>query len=464
KTLEEPPAHVKFIFATTEIRKVPVTVLSRCQRFDLRRIDADTLVAHFAQIATSEGAEVTPEALAMIARAADGSARDGLSLLDQAISRGEGPVDETQVREMLGLADRTRLFDLYEALMRGDSAGTLDLFADMYDAGADPIVVLQDLLDLTHWLTRLKLMPRLAEAPGVPEVERTRGAALAQGLAVPVLTRSWQMLLKGLGEAQFAPAPKQAVEMVLIRLMHAADLPPPGDLVRQLGGVAAMTASGSAGGGSAGGGSAGGGAAGGVSSGGTTGSASGGSGGGARAVAGERPARSSPAAEPQGEPQGDPQGEPQGEPVARAAAMQPDPAALADPQNYEDVVALVAEKREAILHAHLMRNVRPVRFESGRLEINPNDQAPRNLSGRLAGLLGEWTGRRWIVAVSSDAGEPTIAERKAAEKERQLSDAESHPLVRAVRERFPGAEIAAVRERGAITPAADPTTQGDDDA
>jgi DNA polymerase-3 subunit gamma/tau len=433
KTLEEPPAHVKFIFATTEIRKVPVTVLSRCQRFDLRRIDADTLVAHFAQIAAAEDAEVTPEALAMIARAADGSARDGLSLLDQAISRAEGPVDEAQVREMLGLADRTRLFDLYEALMRGDAAGTLDLFADMYDAGADPIVVLQDLLDLTHWLTRLKLMPRLAEAPGVPEVERTRGAALAQGLAMPVLTRSWQMLLKGLGEAQFAPAPKQAVEMVLIRLMHAADLPPPGELVRQLGGAAVMTATG---------------AAGGVSSAGATGS----SGGGARAVAGERPARPTPAPEPQGEP------------VARAAATQPDPVALADPQNYEDVVALVAEKREAILHAHLMRNVRPVRFESGRLEINPNEQAPRNLSGRLAGLLGDWTGRRWIVAISSDAGEPTIAERAAAEKERQLSAAEAHPLVRAVRERFPGAEIAAVRERGAAAPTADPTTQGDDDA
>jgi DNA polymerase-3 subunit gamma/tau len=308
----------------------------------------------------------------------------------------------------------------------------------MYNAGADPIVVLQDLLDLTHWLTRLKLMPRLAEAPGVPEVERTRGAALAQGLAMPVLTRSWQMLLKGLGEAQFAPAPKQAVEMMLIRLMHAADLPPPGDLVRQLGGAAAMTAAGQVGG---------------VSTAGASGHA--GSGGGARAVAGERPARSTPAPEPQGEP------------VARhmpAGATQPDPATLADPQSYEDVVALVAEKREAILHAHLMRNVRPVRFESGRLEINPNEQAPRNLSGRLAGLLGDWTGRRWIVAISSDAGEPTIAERAAAEKERQLSAAEAHPLVRAVRERFPGAEIAAVRERGAAAPTADPTTQGDDDA
>jgi DNA polymerase III subunit gamma/tau len=436
KTLEEPPEHVKFIFATTEIRKVPVTVLSRCQRFDLRRIDADTLVAHFAQIAASEGAEVTPEALAMIARAADGSVRDGLSLLDQAISRAEGAVDEAQVRDMLGLADRTRLFDLYEALMRGDAAGTLDLFADMYDAGADPIVVLQDLLDLTHWLTRLKLMPRLAEAPGVPEVERTRGVAHAHGLAMPVLTRSWQILLKGLGEAQFAPAPKQAVEMVLIRLMYAADLPPPGDLVRQLGEADMGTAPGIAPGGAA------------VSAAGSGAS----SGGGARAVAGERPSRSIPAAEPQGEP------------VASIASAPSFVTPSADPKCYEDVVALVAEKREAILHAHLMRNVHPVRFEVGRIEINPNEQAPRNLSGRLAGLLGEWTGRRWIVAISSDAGEPTLAERKAAEKERELSAAEAHPLVRAVRERFPGAEIAAVRERAGTPISADPAMQGDEDA
>ncbi|MEX2297018.1 MAG: DNA polymerase III subunit gamma/tau, partial [Dongiaceae bacterium] len=442
KTLEEPPEHVKFIFATTEIRKVPVTVLSRCQRFDLRRIDADTLVRHFAQIAASEGAEVTPEALAMIARAADGSARDGLSLLDQAISRAEGSVDEAQVREMLGLADRTRLFDLYEVLMRGDAGGALDLFADMYEAGADPIVVLQDLLDLTHWLTRLKLMPRLAEAPGVPEVERTRGAALAQGLAMPVLTRNWQMLLKGLGEAQFAPAPKQAVEMVLIRLMHAADLPPPGDLVRQLGGAAAMAATAPAGG---------------VSSAGASGNT--GSGGGARAVAGDRSGRSMSAAEPRGDARSEPVAA-----LAPEATAQIAPAALADPQNYEEIVALVSERREAILHAHLMRNVRPVHFEPGRLEINPNEDAPRNLSGRLAGLLGEWTGRRWIVAISSDAGEPSIAERNAAEKERQLSAAESHPLVRAVRERFPGAEIAAVRERTGTAAPSDPATQGDEDA
>jgi DNA polymerase-3 subunit gamma/tau len=436
KTLEEPPAHAKFIFATTEIRKVPVTVLSRCQRFDLRRIDADTLARYFGGIAKSEGAEITDPALAMIARAADGSARDGLSLLDQAISRAEGPVDELQIREMLGLADRTRLFDLYEALMRGDAATTLDLFADMYDAGADPIVVLQDLLDLTHWLTRLKLMPKLADAPGVPEIERTRGRALAEGLAMPVLSRGWQMLLKGLGEAQFAPAPKQAVEMVLIRLMHAADMPPPGDILKQLNGGSLKTAGTPMATASAPEKSA---------AGVTTGS------GGARAVAGERAVRAQLATNEEPAVQASAENSPEAPPVP-----------LADPDSYEAVVALVAEKREPILHAHLVRNVRPVRFEPGRLEINPSEDAPRNLSGRLAALLTEWTGRRWIVAISSDAGDPSIAERKAAEKERLLAAAEAHPLVKAVRAHFPGSQIAAVRELDApLLP--DMPSQGDDE-
>jgi len=432
KTLEEPPAHVKFIFATTEIRKIPVTVLSRCQRFDLRRIDAEALARYFGGIAKAEGAAVTDEALAMIARAADGSARDGLSLLDQAIARADGTVDEAQVREMLGLADRTLLFDLYEALMRGDAPATLDLFGSMYDAGADPIVVLQDLLDLTHWITRLKLMPRLAEAPGVSEAERTRGAALATGLSMPVLARSWQMLLKGLGEAQYAPAPRQAAEMVLIRLLHAADLPPPGDLLKQLqeGGALGAASTGAA-----------------PASGGSGSTAS--SGGGMRAVAGDRSVRAP---------------SPQREPVAALQpAATPEPTVeLPNPQSYDEVVALVAQMREPILFANLERNVRLVRFEIGRLEINPTEHAPRNLSGNLASLLTKWTGRRWICAISSEAGEPSIAERKAADKQRALDAAEAHPLVKAVRSTFPGAEIAAVRERDGLPGPA--SIQGDDDA
>src|SRR3954466_5486995 len=239
KTLEEPPEHVKFIFATTEIRKVPVTVLSRCQRFDLRRIEADKLAQHLGSIAASEGAKLAPNALALIARAADGSARDGLSLLDQAItlvdqSKGEAEVTEEQVRAMLGIADRTQLFELYEAVMAGRAAEALGQLRRMYEAGADPIVVLQDLLDLTHWLTRCRLTPDVLQQPAVPEAERKRGGGLAKELSLPVLARAWQMLLKGLAEAQYAPQPLAAVEMALIRLMHVADLPTPGDLVKQL--------------------------------------------------------------------------------------------------------------------------------------------------------------------------------------------------------------------------------------
>ncbi|HWA50907.1 MAG TPA: DNA polymerase III subunit gamma/tau, partial [Dongiaceae bacterium] len=234
KTLEEPPEHVKFIFATTEIRKVPVTVLSRCQRFDLRRIAANELAAYFLKIADKENAKVTPGAAAMIARAADGSARDGLSLLDQAIALSHGEIDEAQVRDMLGLADRTQLIDLYDDVLRGKAAEALARLQSMHQAGADPTIVLQDMLELTHWLTRAKISPDPLNDPATPEAERAWGSKVAPELALPVLARFWQMLLKGLGEVQAAPQPLAAAEMVLIRLMHAANMPDPADLVRRL--------------------------------------------------------------------------------------------------------------------------------------------------------------------------------------------------------------------------------------
>ena len=239
KTLEEPPEHVKFIFATTEIRKVPVTVLSRCQRFDLRRIDAVKLEALFRDISKREKADVDDGALTLIARAADGSARDGLSILDQAISqaggqKGIGKVTEAAVRDMLGLADRVLVFDLLEALMKGDVKAALNLLADQYAAGASPVVVIQDLLELVHWLTRLKVAPDGAADPALAEAERTRGVAIAATLTMPVLTRAWQMLLKGLGEIRSAPIPVQAAEMVMVRLAYAAELPTPADAVKAL--------------------------------------------------------------------------------------------------------------------------------------------------------------------------------------------------------------------------------------
>ncbi len=237
KTLEEPPEHVKFVFATTEIRKVPVTVLSRCQRFDLRRVEMETLKAHFASIAELEGARVADGALHLIARAADGSVRDGLSLLDQAVSHGDpedGEIGEDQVRAMLGLADRSQSFQLLEAVMAGDVAQALDLLDQLYRDGADPLAILEDLLEITHWLTRIKVVPAVVDAPEVPEIERVRGRNLESRLTMTALARSWQMLLKGLGEVRLAPSPIQAAEMILVRLAHTTDLPTPEEAIRRI--------------------------------------------------------------------------------------------------------------------------------------------------------------------------------------------------------------------------------------
>jgi DNA polymerase III subunit gamma/tau len=427
KTLEEPPSHVKFIFATTEIRKVPVTVLSRCQRFDLRRIDIETLTKLYTDVANAEGVEIAPAALALIARAADGSARDGLSLLDQAIARAEGPVTEGDVRDMLGLADRTQLFDLYDLLMRGDAKGALDLMAMLYSAGADPAVVVQDLLELTHWLTRIKLVPQAAEAPDVPEAERVRGGAMAGKLATAQLARIWQMLLKGLAEVQTAPMPLQAAEMVLIRLTHAADLPTPADLVRQIqnGGGAANAdrppPSGSA-----------------MERTSTT-----------TAVAGPaQPMRTESDDRPRAFAAGGATALPQTETVEAALNL----------SSFAAVVALLAERREAILQAHLKNNVHLVRFEPGRIEIRPDEHAPRTLANRLGALLSEWTGRRWVVAISSEPGEPTLAQQEAAADQRERAEVTAHPLVQAVMETFPGAAIEAIRD---LVTAADIPTDGE---
>ncbi|MFC6216922.1 DNA polymerase III subunit gamma/tau, partial [Fodinicurvata halophila] len=233
KTLEEPPPHIMFIFATTEIRKVPVTVLSRCMRFDLRRVEQPVLAEHFAALCQREDVAAEEEALQMIARAADGSVRDGLSLLDQAIALGESRVEAATVKQMLGLTDRAQIYDLYEAALKGDVATALEQLGSLYAAGGDPVVVLQDMLELTHSLTRIKVVPDTPTA-GLTENERLRGREMAEKLGVPVLTRVWQMLLKGISETQQAASPLQAAEMVLIRLAYAADLPAPADLVRRL--------------------------------------------------------------------------------------------------------------------------------------------------------------------------------------------------------------------------------------
>jgi DNA polymerase III subunit gamma/tau len=407
KTLEEPPPHVKFVFATTELRKVPITVLSRCQRFDLRRVRIAELHGLFARIAEKEGVAVEAAALDLIARAADGSVRDGLSLLDQAIAQAEGTITVFQVADMLGQADRDAVFDLMEAVMGGKPAAALAITDRAYERGADLGTLLQDLLELLHTVTRLKSIPALRDSPELPEAERTRGAEIADRLTVPVLARAWQMLLKGVAEVETAPDRRAAAEMVLIRLCHVADLPAPADLIRRItagGGVPAGNA---------------------------------GSmpplpqGGGTRAVSGGANAMATP--------------NPGAEPAPFA-----EPASSAEParrlSSFRDVAALVAEQREAMLHAHLLHSVHVVRFAPPVIEWRQQPDAPRDLSQRLAALLGNVTGTRWAIAISTAAGEPTLAEQGNAADTARRTVAADHPLVKAIMAAFPGARIDTVHD------------------
>lgn len=459
KTLEEPPEHVVFIFATTEIRKVPVTVLSRCQRFDLRRLTQDDLQGLFSGIAAKESVAVEDEALAMIGRAADGSARDGLSLLDQAIALGGGKeVLADQVQAMLGLADRARIFDLFAAVVRGKVPESLEILGDLYAAGADPAVVMQDLLELAHFLTRAKLVPATLEAPGQPETERLRGRELSESLSLASLARIWQMLLKGLGEVQTAPIPLQAAEMALIRLAYASDLPSPAELVQRLSGAAP--------------------------------------GAGAGRSAGGSPAASEPAAsaEPASPATAMPpppmasveRGPPVSDGAPQAALAQPlaepvpyeDPEpqlqdqtppvpAKPQPQSFADAVALVRAQRETMLANHLMDDVHLVRFEPGRIEICVRDAAPPNLASRFAAVLEQACDSRWIISISQEPGESTLREQEREAEAGKRAAVMQHPLVKSALEVFPEAELVARRDPqdvGSTAPVETENGEGEQDA
>jgi len=447
KTLEEPPEHVVFIFATTEIRKVPVTVLSRCQRFDLRRLAQEELAALFTRIAGEENVTVEAEALAMIARAADGSARDGLSLLDQAIALGGGTtVSAEQVQAMLGLADRARIFDLFTAVVTGKVPESLETLAGLHAAGADPAVVIQDLLELSHFLTRAKLVPATLDAPGQPETERVRGRELSERLSMASLARIWQMLLKSLGEVQSAPIPLQAAEMALIRLAYASELPTPADLVQRLTGGAGAAAS---------------------AAGGTAGSTAGGN------ATGGRGSAAAPAQEPfAGPPDAGPEataplpprdqpapladGSPQtalAQPLEETFDLLPEevsqPSSGPDdktPKSFAAAVALVRGARETMLANHLMDDVHLVSFEPGRIEINVREAAPPNLASRFAAVLEEVCGNRWIIAISQEPGAPTLREQERAAEAGKRAAVMEHPLVKAALETFPDAELVARRD------------------
>jgi DNA polymerase III subunit gamma/tau len=420
KTLEEPPAHVKFIFATTEIRKVPVTVLSRCQRFDLRRIDQDLLASHFNMVAEKEGAKVDETALAMIARAADGSVRDGLSLLDQAIAHCHGEVGEEQVRDMLGLADRGRTFDLFDAIMKGSAADALGVMDTLYAAGADPSVVLQDLLELTHWLTRVKVVPDAAQNAVVSEMERVRGKEMSETLAMSVLARAYQILMKGLGEVRNAPHPQQAAEMVIIRLCYVADMPTPEEAVRMIQNNPPAPSGGPGGGVPAGGGA----------------------GQMAQAVGAPRMGSSGPSS-----------AAPTAMRVVNGglahAQNQPQvqEETKADPQSFQEVVDLTEEMKDIMLKTQLMYNVHLVSFEPGKIEFRPGDHASDKLAGTLKQFLDTHTNRTWGVSIARHAsGDITLAQVRDEVEAKRKHEVSQHPLVNEILTTFPGSVIEKVHE------------------
>ncbi|MSO67465.1 MAG: DNA polymerase III subunit gamma/tau [Pseudolabrys sp.] len=416
KTLEEPPPHAKFIFATTEIRKVPVTVLSRCQRFDLRRVDAALLVKHLEGIAAKENIDVEPAALALIARAAEGSVRDSLSLFDQGIAHAAGPVRAEDVRQMLGLADRVRVVDLFEALMKGDMPAALNELREQYDIGADPAAILSDLAEFTHFVTRVKVVPSVADDVSLSEAERKRGRAFAAQLSMRVLSRTWQMLLKGVGEVQASGRPVAAAEMVLVRIAYAADLPTPDEVVRSLSETGATPAR-------------------------PTGNGGGTSTQSAAPMMAPRydaprgSSRSQAAVSPR----------PAEDPVA-ALNAQDSAAPTLSIDSFEELIALATEKRDITMKMALERDVRLVRCEDGQLEIAVETSAPKTLVHDLQRKLIAWTGKRWIVVVSKEQGAPTMrAQMDARQAEIELG-VQSDPLVQAVLNRFPGAKIVGVTQ------------------
>ena len=438
KTLEEPPEHVKFVLATTEIRKVPVTVLSRCQRFDLRRVPAETLEAHFASVVAKEGAEIEPEALARIARAADGSVRDGLSILDQAIAEADGGrIAADAVNEMLGLADRLDIYDLFEALMRGEPAAALAQFDEMYRAGADPGLVLQDMAELVHRLTRARVVPAQAEDAALPEAERVRGRKLAEALSLPALTRVWQLVLKGIQEVNTAPSAKPAFEMVLLRIAYAAGLPTPAEAIEQLrAGAPAAPAP-------------------------------------PPQRISEPPPAPAPAQERR-EPEPAPALPPDPPPPTEddlAAAMaveppageMPPPAPPVELPDFDAVAALFEERREPRLYSHLVRDAHLVSFEPGHIALRLGERAPGNFAAEVGSRLTRWTGRPWTVSAVEEGGEATLAEQHEDARRDLFERAGQHPLAQQTLEIFPDAAIADIRpiQPGEALPDA-PEEQDDD--
>ncbi len=426
KTLEEPPGHVKFIFATTEIRKVPVTVLSRCQRFDLRRIDPETMMELLRRIATAEKAEITDEALALVTRAAEGSARDATSLLDQAISDRTQATDVDQVRAMIGLADRGRVLDLFELIMTGDAAGALAELSAQYSDGADPMAVLRDIAEVTHWISVIRITPATVNDPTVAPEERTRGSALADKLPMPVLSRMWQMALKALEEVGNAPDAMMAAEMAVIRMTHVADLPTPGDLVAKLTDPVSSPAPP-------------------PPSSTSPPSVS----GGAESGPAQGPGTTAAAPRAAGTPSSG------GAVAAARPALVPESeSALARFPTFTHVFDLIRANREMKLCIEVEEDLRLVSYRPGRIEFEPGPKAARDLAQRLGQCLQSWTGVRWTVSVTASGGQPTISETRNAATDRLKADARENETVAAILSAFPSARIGDLQTAEALSASA----------
>ena len=411
KTLEEPPAHVKFIFATTEIRKVPVTVLSRCQRFDLRRIEPEVMIALLQKIAKSEKAKITDEALGLITRAAEGSARDAQSLLDQAISHGGGETNVEQVRAMLGLADRGRVLDLFDLILRGDAAGALGELSSQYAAGADPMAVLRDLAEVSHWVSVIKITPAAADDPTVSPDETSRGLVMANALPMRVLSRMWQMLLTALEEVSCAPNTMMAAEMAIIRLTHVADLPTPDELIRKLQNIPTSTPIAVAQG----------------------------------KLCAPRAGLQTNTIKTTGSQQAPSALQVKNTAgVTAALVVEPATDALANLAQFQDVLILIRNHRDVKLLVDVETTLRLISYSPGRIEFEPTENAPKDLAQRLGSRLQTWTGNRWAVSIGSN-GAKTIAEMRDAATTALTQIAKSHPLVQAVLIAFPKAEITEIR-------------------
>lgn len=405
KTLEEPPPHVKFIFATTEIRKVPVTVLSRCQRFDLRRVDPETLTKHYANVCAKENVTAEDEAVAMIARAADGSVRDGLSILDQAMALAQGAITTEQVRGMLGLADRGQLLDLMEHVLAGRVDACMDTAANLYRVGADPETILNDLLDITHLMSKFQAIksPPATVEPNMATAERTRAADIAGKAGIPALNRMWQILLKGIGELQYAPNPQAAAEMVLIRLCYASELPDPATILKQLKDGTIVSTGGAARASSA------------PPSGGSVASFSG----------GNTSAVTMPAASV-----------PQSAPVANANLT-----------TLSEIVGLLEQNGAMVLASQVVNAVELVKLEPQRLEFHPADGADGKLAFDLGKKLTELTGARWIVTVSAKSGQKTLAAQHRDAIENERNAVMSDPVIARILNAFPGTQILSITDK-----------------